>query len=98
MRERITLQIAADTPLDEIERLRRGVRDEIRLPENRRDFRDDVDVELVSVGDMSKLEVYVEAEHKVCLFDLMRGKEKLLTEKSPTGTTSACGASVATSS
>jgi small-conductance mechanosensitive channel len=64
MRERITIQIAADTALEEVERLRRSVRDEIAAPENRRDFREDVDVELVSIGDMSKLEVYVEAEHK----------------------------------
>ncbi|KAK2043796.1 hypothetical protein LZ31DRAFT_585093 [Colletotrichum somersetense] len=49
---------------DDIERLRRRIRDEVRAPGNRRDFRDDVNVELMSIGDMSKLEVYVEAEHK----------------------------------
>ncbi|KAF9873088.1 hypothetical protein CkaCkLH20_09598 [Colletotrichum karsti] len=64
MRERITIQIAADTSFDDIERLRRKIRDEVRAPENRRDFREDVDVELMSIGDMSKLEIYVEAEHK----------------------------------
>ncbi|WYZ36019.1 hypothetical protein EsH8_X_000666 [Colletotrichum jinshuiense] len=64
MRERIDVQIAADTSFDDIERLRRRIRDEIRAPENRRDFREDVDVELMSIGDMSKLEVYIEAEHK----------------------------------
>ncbi|KAF3802776.1 putative MscS family protein [Colletotrichum gloeosporioides] len=64
LRERIKVQIAADTSFDDVENLRRRIRDEISAPENRRDFRPDVDVELVSIGDMSKLEVYVEAEHK----------------------------------
>ncbi|OLN97139.1 putative MscS family protein C2C4.17c [Colletotrichum chlorophyti] len=64
VRERISVQIAADTSFDDIERLRSRIRDEVRAPENRRDFRDDVDVELMSIGDMSKLEVYIEAEHK----------------------------------
>ncbi|KZL66186.1 serine threonine protein kinase [Colletotrichum incanum] len=64
MRERINVQIAADTSFEDIERLRRRIRDQVRAPENRRDFREDVDVELMSIGDMSKLEVYVEAEHK----------------------------------
>ncbi|KAK1845401.1 serine threonine protein kinase [Colletotrichum chrysophilum] len=51
-------------PEDDTENLGRRIRDEIGAPENRRDFRGDVDVELVSIGGTSKLEVYVEAEHK----------------------------------
>ncbi|KAL3291807.1 serine/threonine protein kinase [Colletotrichum asianum] len=60
LRKRITVQIADDTSLDDIENLGRRIRDEIGVPGNRRDFH----VELVSIGGMSKLEVYVEAKHK----------------------------------
>jgi small-conductance mechanosensitive channel len=67
MRERVTVQVSADTSFEDIERLRASIRDELRRPDNRRDFKDDVDVELVSIGDMSKVELFVEAEHKVCL-------------------------------
>ena len=65
MKERVTIQVSADTSFDDIEQLCLGVESSLRQPENRRDFKHDVEVELVSIGDMTKLEIYVEAEHKV---------------------------------
>ena len=65
MKERVTLQIGADNDLGAIKRFKNKVHTHLQAPENRRDFYDDVDVELVSITDMSKLEVSVEARHKV---------------------------------
>jgi len=67
MKERVTVQVSADTSFDDIDQLRLGVESALRQPENRRDFKHEAEVELVSIGDMSKLELYVEAEHKVRL-------------------------------
>jgi small-conductance mechanosensitive channel len=69
MRERITVQINADISFDDLEYFKEELQQLLRAPGNRRDFKEDVDVELVSFGDMSKVELYVEAEHKVGYLD-----------------------------
>jgi len=67
MRERITVQISADTSFEDIDELKAQIKTWLDNSENRRDFKDNVDVEIVSINDMSKLEIYVEAEHKASL-------------------------------
>ena len=64
MRERITLAINFDTSFEDIEMLKQEMQLFVLEKENSRDFQPDLDIEVIDVGDMSKLELNVEIRHK----------------------------------
>ena len=65
MRERIELKVSAGTSFEDVGDLKDEIERRLALPENNRDFRQEVDVELVDVGDLSSLQLVVTAVHKV---------------------------------
>jgi Ca2+-binding EF-hand superfamily protein len=65
LRERIELKVSASTSFDDVGYLKEEIERHLSLPENNRDFRPEVDVELVDVGDLSSLQLAVTAVHKV---------------------------------
>lgn len=64
MKERLTFSVSAGTSFDDIETLRRELQAFVTLPENKRDYFSDLDVELLSVGDLKQLDLRVEIKHK----------------------------------
>jgi small-conductance mechanosensitive channel len=66
MKERVALQVGADTSFEDLENFKQEVQNILNLPENRRDFKDIVDIELTSFEDLTKLHLNIEVEHKVC--------------------------------
>lgn len=65
MKERLTLAVAATTSFEDIETLHAELQTFVTSPEHRRDFQNEIDIELISVGDMKQLELRVEIRHKV---------------------------------
>lgn len=70
MKERLTLAVCAGTSHEDILALRRELEKFVQADENRRDFQPELDIELIGVGDMSKLDLRVEIRHKVRTSDL----------------------------
>jgi hypothetical protein len=66
MKERLTLNVAATTSIDDIEALRSELHKFVTSSEHKRDFQPEFDIELIGVGDMKQLELRVEIQHKVC--------------------------------
>jgi len=66
MNEQFTLVISAGTSFDEIEALTGELKEFVVMDENRRDYRQDIKVEVANVGDMSKLELKINLGYKVC--------------------------------
>jgi small-conductance mechanosensitive channel len=64
MNEQFSLTISAATSFEEIEALRNELIDFVSAPENKRDYKHDLEVDLVSVGDLSKLELKVNLGYK----------------------------------
>ena len=64
MKERLTFSVSAATTFDDIELLRQELETFVRDPENRRHFQSDVDIQLLSVGDLKQLDLRVEILHK----------------------------------
>ncbi|KAK5166986.1 uncharacterized protein LTR77_007715 [Saxophila tyrrhenica] len=64
MKERLVLSVAATTSNEDILALRSELQKFVKLDENRRDFREELDIELISVGNMQKLDLQVEIRHK----------------------------------
>ena len=64
MKERLTFSVSPGTSFDDIETLRRELQAFIELPDNRRDYHPELDVELLSVGDLKQLDLRVEIRHK----------------------------------
>jgi small-conductance mechanosensitive channel len=64
MKERLTFSVSPGTSFDDIETLRRELHAFVSLPENKRDYYDDLDVEILSVGDLKQLDLRVEIRHK----------------------------------
>jgi small-conductance mechanosensitive channel len=64
MSERLTFSVSPGTSFDDIETLRRELHAFVSLPENKRDYYPDLDVELLSVGDLKQLDLRVEIQHK----------------------------------
>ena len=64
MKERLTFSVSAVTTFDDIELLRQELETFVRDPENRRHFQSDVDIQLLSVGDLKQLDLRVEILHK----------------------------------
>ena len=64
MKETITLNVSYDTSFEDLELLRLEMEKFIRLPENGRDFQNDVAVSVDGVGDLDKLVLNVTIKHK----------------------------------
>ncbi|KAL1885620.1 hypothetical protein Plec18167_001115 [Paecilomyces lecythidis] len=64
MRERLTLTVDFGTSFADVQLLKKEIENFVRDKENYRDFQPDVDVELLGVGNMDKLELRVEIRHK----------------------------------
>ncbi|KAI9681825.1 MAG: hypothetical protein M1829_000570 [Trizodia sp. TS-e1964] len=64
MRERIAMFINFDTSLEDIHSLRSELQAFVLDKENSRDFQKEIDVEVVGIAEMNKLELRVEIRHK----------------------------------
>lgn len=64
MKERLTFSVSPGTSNEDILALRSELQKFVTADENRRDFKDEVDIELLSVGNMEKLDLQVEIRHK----------------------------------
>ncbi|KAI9828018.1 MAG: hypothetical protein M1832_003545 [Thelocarpon impressellum] len=64
MREQINLFINFDTTLEDINALKVELEKFVSSKENNRDYQPDIDVEIVGIAEMNKLELMVEIKHK----------------------------------
>jgi small-conductance mechanosensitive channel len=64
MKERLQFSVSSGTSFDDIELLRLELETFVRDPENSRHFQPDVDIQLISVGDLKQLDLRVEILHK----------------------------------
>lgn len=64
MSEQFTLAISAGTSFDEIEGVTKELKEFVLKDENRRDYHPDVGVQVLNVGDMSKLELKINLGYK----------------------------------
>ena len=67
MRERVNMYISFDTSLDDINALKAEMEKFVTSKENNRDFQSDIEVEIIGIAEMNKLELQVEIRHKVRL-------------------------------
>ena len=68
MKEQIIFKVSADTSAEDIANLRGELLKFVNAPDNKRDFQPDLNIELISVGDLKQLELRVEIKTKVCSF------------------------------
>ncbi|RVX67224.1 hypothetical protein B0A52_09261 [Exophiala mesophila] len=64
MRERIVLSVNFDTTFEDLDLLKKEMASFVRDKENSRDFQPDVDLEVLGVTDMTKMDVQIEIRHK----------------------------------
>lgn len=64
MREQVTLTVDFGTSFGDIQLLKSELEYFVRDKENSRDFQPDIDIEVLGLGEMSKLELRVEIRHK----------------------------------
>ncbi|KEF60537.1 uncharacterized protein A1O9_02098 [Exophiala aquamarina CBS 119918] len=64
MKERYQFSVDATTEFTTLELLRAELEEFVRAPENSRDYQTDVDIQLLSVGDLKQLDLRVEIRHK----------------------------------
>jgi hypothetical protein len=64
MRERITLAVDFGTSFADIQLLKAEMERFVRDKDNSRDFQPDVDIEVIGLGNMDKLELRIEIRHK----------------------------------
>ncbi|KAF2835868.1 hypothetical protein M501DRAFT_987818 [Patellaria atrata CBS 101060] len=64
MKEQISLAISPSTSNDDIDLLKREMQHFVLSADNKRDFNPAVEIELLGVGDMTKLELRLEVTHK----------------------------------
>lgn len=64
MKERYQFSVDAATEFKALELLRVELEEFVRAPENSRDYQSDVDIQLLSVGDLKQLDLRVEIRHK----------------------------------
>jgi small-conductance mechanosensitive channel len=64
MKERYQFSVDAATEFKALELLRAELEEFVRAPENSRDYQSDVDIQLLSVGDLKQLDLRVEIRHK----------------------------------
>ncbi|KAJ5105526.1 hypothetical protein NUU61_002873 [Penicillium alfredii] len=64
MHEQLTVPVSFDTTFADIQMLREEMERFVRDKDNCRDFQENIDIEVVGVGDMDKLELRVDIRHK----------------------------------
>ncbi len=64
MREQITLAVNFDTTFEDIKTLRNEMQNFVLDKENCRDFQPEIEVEVIGIAEMNKLELRVEIRHK----------------------------------
>jgi hypothetical protein len=64
MREQISIFVSFDTTFDDINILKQELQNFVRDPANNRDFHPDIEVEVVSIAEMNKMELRIEIRHK----------------------------------
>lgn len=65
MKERYQFSISAGTSFQDIEKLRVELENFVQAAENCRDYQTDIDIQLLSIGDMKQLDLRVEIKFKV---------------------------------
>lgn len=63
MKERITFSVSSGISFADFESLRKVMEAFVQDPENKRDYQSDIDFELVSSGNLSKMDLRVELQH-----------------------------------
>jgi hypothetical protein len=86
MKERPTFSVSAGISFADTEALRKEMEAFVQEPENVRDYQPEIDIELISAGDLSKLDLRVELQHKVRILPVS-AVEIGLTRRSQTGRT-----------
>lgn len=64
MREQVSVFCAFDTSFEDVNLLKQEMLSFVRDPANSRDFHPDIDVEVMSIAEMNKLELRIEIRHK----------------------------------
>lgn len=64
MKERYQFSVDPGTEFKALELLRMELEEFVRAPENSRDYQSDVDIQLLSLGDLKQLDLRVEIRHK----------------------------------
>jgi hypothetical protein len=64
MREQVSVFCAFDTSFEDVNALKQEMIQFVRDPANNRDFNPDIEIEVVSIAEMNKLELRVEIMHK----------------------------------
>jgi small-conductance mechanosensitive channel len=65
MKERITLGVSAGTSSADVKALRVELEEFVRATDNARDYQSGIDVEVVGIGNLDRLDLMVEIRHKV---------------------------------
>jgi small-conductance mechanosensitive channel len=66
MREQVKIYINFDTTMEDINLLKNEIQAFVLSKEHSRDFFPEVEVEVLGIAEMNKLELKVEVKHKVC--------------------------------
>jgi small-conductance mechanosensitive channel len=64
MRERIPLFVDFGTSFEDLDLLKKEMTDFVRDKDNARDFQPDIDIEVIGVAEMNKMEIQIEIRHK----------------------------------
>jgi small-conductance mechanosensitive channel len=64
MREQLSIFCHFDTTIEDIEALRQEMIDFVTDSKNSRDFQPDIDIEVVGIAEMNKMELRIECKHK----------------------------------
>ena len=64
MREQVSIFVNFDTTLEDIELLKAEMTSFVQAKDNARDFQQDIDVEVVGLAEMNKMELKIEIRHK----------------------------------
>jgi small-conductance mechanosensitive channel len=64
MREQLSIFCNFDTSIEDIEALRQQMIDFVIDPKNSRDFLPDIDIEVIGIAEMNKMELRIECKHK----------------------------------
>jgi hypothetical protein len=64
MREQLSIFVHFDTTFDDIQTLKSELQKFVTDKDNSRDFQADLDIEVISIADMNKMELKVEIKHK----------------------------------
>jgi hypothetical protein len=64
MREQVSIFVSFDTTFEDITLLKQEMQHFVRDPQNNRDFFPDIEIEVVSIAEMNKLELRCEIQHK----------------------------------